>query len=148
MRSSLLRMRSSLVRMRSSLVDRASDCQCTSCNGPGFDPSIRRYSGIWGAVDEAVLNIVRKKKKKSPQKIFKNKTIHTYLPFYKLASLTSQLTRPEITTYPLSATVWSLGSQVLVTSEFHRIPHLQIQGGAMMIDLLRPNSWTLLGQKS
>jgi hypothetical protein len=23
-----------------------SDCQCTSCNGPGFDPSIRRHSGI------------------------------------------------------------------------------------------------------
>jgi hypothetical protein len=28
------------------LVVRASDCQCTSCNGPGFDPSIRRHSGI------------------------------------------------------------------------------------------------------
>ncbi len=53
-------MRSSLVRMRSSLVVRASDCQCTSCNGPGFDPSIRRHRGIWGAADEAVLNIVRK----------------------------------------------------------------------------------------
>ncbi len=26
--------------MRSSLVVRASDCQCTICNGPGFDPSI------------------------------------------------------------------------------------------------------------
>ncbi len=45
--------------MRSSLVFRASDCQCRSCNGPGFDPSIRRHSGIWGAADEAVLNIVR-----------------------------------------------------------------------------------------
>ncbi len=33
-------------RMRSSLVVRASDCQCTSCNGPGFGPSIRRHSGI------------------------------------------------------------------------------------------------------
>ncbi len=54
-------------RMRSSLVVRASDCQCTRCNGPGFDPSIRRHSGIWGAADEAVLNTVRKKKK-IPQK--------------------------------------------------------------------------------
>ncbi len=54
--------------MRSSLVVRASDCQCTCCNGPGFDPSIRRHSGIWGAADEAVLNIVRTKKKKSPKK--------------------------------------------------------------------------------
>ncbi len=49
--------------MRSSLVVRASDCQCTSCNGSGFDPSIRRHSGIWGAADVAVLNIVRKFKK-------------------------------------------------------------------------------------
>ncbi len=59
--------------MRSSLVVRASDCQCTSCNGPGFDPSIRRHSGIWGAADEAVLNNVRTKRKKSPKKIFKKK---------------------------------------------------------------------------
>ncbi len=66
MRSSLLRMRSSLLRMRSSLVVRASDCQCTSCNCPGFDPSIRRHSGIWGAADEAVLNIVPKKLKNPP----------------------------------------------------------------------------------
>jgi hypothetical protein len=59
--------------MRSSLVVTASDCQCTGCNGPGFDPSIRRHSGIWGAADEAVLNIVRTKKKKSPKKILKKK---------------------------------------------------------------------------
>jgi hypothetical protein len=71
MRSSLVRMRSSLMWMRSSLVVRASDCQCTSCNGPGFDPSIRRHSGIWGAADEAVLNIVWTKRKKSPPKIQK-----------------------------------------------------------------------------
>ncbi len=64
MRSSLVWMRSSLVLMRSSQVFRASDCQCTSCNGPGFDPSIRRYSGIWGAADEAVY--VKEKKKKIP----------------------------------------------------------------------------------
>ncbi len=51
-------MRSSQSRMRSGLVVRASDFQCTSCNGPGFDPSIRRHSGIWGAADEAVLNTV------------------------------------------------------------------------------------------
>ncbi len=35
--------------------------QLQVCNGPGFDPSIRRHSGIWGAPDEALLNIVRKK---------------------------------------------------------------------------------------
>ncbi len=57
------------LRVRSSLVVRASDCQCTSCNGPGFDPSIRRHSGIWGTADEAVLNIVRHKNEKIPQKI-------------------------------------------------------------------------------
>ena len=49
------------LRMRSSLVVRASDSQCTSCNGPGFDLSIRRLSGIGGAADETVLNKVRKK---------------------------------------------------------------------------------------
>ncbi len=59
--------------MRSSLVVRASDCQCTSCNGPGFDPSIRRHSKIWGAADEAVLNIVRKKKRKNPPKNYLKK---------------------------------------------------------------------------
>ncbi len=76
MRSSLARMRSSLARMRSSLVVRAPDSQCTSCNGPEFDHSIRRHSRIWGAVDEAVLNIVWKKNppkkylKKIKNKIF------------------------------------------------------------------------------
>ncbi len=41
-------------------------------NAVGFDPSILRHSGIWGAADDAVLNIVDKKKKnpkKSPFKI-------------------------------------------------------------------------------
>ncbi len=47
--------------MKSSRVVRASDSQCRSRNCPGFDPSILRHSGIWGAADEAVLNIVRKK---------------------------------------------------------------------------------------
>ncbi len=54
MRTSLVRMRSSLVRMRSSLVVRVSDCQCTSCNGPGFDPSIRQWNlrgGRWSSVE-------------------------------------------------------------------------------------------------
>ncbi len=69
-----------LLFMRSSLVVRASDCQCTSCNGPGFDPSIRRHSGIWGAADEAVLNIVRKKKKYPPPK---KKKYYFYLSFIK-----------------------------------------------------------------
>jgi hypothetical protein len=39
-----------------------------SWNGPGFDPSILKHSGIWGAADEAVLNIVRKKIKKYKKK--------------------------------------------------------------------------------
>ncbi len=68
--------RGSHPRMRSSLVVRASDCQCTSCNGPGFDPSIRRHSGIWGAADEALLNIVRTKRKKSHKKKFKKKVFN------------------------------------------------------------------------
>ncbi len=59
--------------MRSSLVVRASDRQCTSCNGPGFDPSIRRHSGILGAADEAELNMEGKKEKKSPKKYLKKR---------------------------------------------------------------------------
>ncbi len=87
MRSSLTRMRSSLMQMRSSLVVWASDCQCTSCNGPGFDPSIRPHSGIWGAADEAMLNIVWTKRKKSPQKIFKKKN-------FLIVSTPSKMTSP------------------------------------------------------
>jgi hypothetical protein len=41
-----IRLIESGLRMRRSLVVRASDCQCIRCNGPGFDPSIRRHSGI------------------------------------------------------------------------------------------------------
>ncbi len=33
-------------RMRFRLVVKASDCLCISCNGPGFDSSIRWHSGI------------------------------------------------------------------------------------------------------
>ncbi len=46
------------MQMRSSLMVRATDWHCNCCNGPGFDRSIRRNSGIWGAADEAVLNKV------------------------------------------------------------------------------------------
>ncbi len=74
-------------RMRSSLLVRASDCQCTSYNGPGFDSSIRRHSRIWGAADEAVLNIVRKKEKKiSPTKLFFSSFL--FWPYLDLAHST------------------------------------------------------------
>ncbi len=61
--------------MRSGLVVRASDCQCTSCNGPGFDPSILRHSGTWGAADESVsvAEYCTEKKENIPQKILKKK---------------------------------------------------------------------------
>jgi hypothetical protein len=43
------------------------------CNCTGFDPSFLRHSGIWGAADEAVLNIVQKNKKsKNPPLCQKN----------------------------------------------------------------------------
>ncbi len=38
---------------------------------PGFDPSILQRSGIWGAADEAVLNIVHKKKKSKMSPLYK-----------------------------------------------------------------------------
>ncbi len=95
MRSSLL------VRMRSSLVVRASDCQCTSCNGPGFNTSIRRHSGIWGAADEAVLNTVRKNKK-SPKKYLEKK--HLFLHIWRnlwssVKNICGKASRPKIPTY-------------------------------------------------
>ncbi len=37
-----------------------------SRNSPGFDHSIMRHSGIWGAADEAVLKKVHKKNPKNP----------------------------------------------------------------------------------
>ncbi len=46
--------------MRSSRVVRASDSQWRSRNCPGFNPSILRHSGIWGAADEAVLIYIKK----------------------------------------------------------------------------------------
>ncbi len=51
---------------RSSIVVRASDWQCRSRSSPGFNPSILRHGGIWGAADEAVLSTVHKKPKNPP----------------------------------------------------------------------------------
>ncbi len=39
-------------------------------NCPGFDPSILRHSGIWGAAVEAVSKIVHKKKNQKIQNKF------------------------------------------------------------------------------
>jgi hypothetical protein len=63
--------------MRSSRVVRASDSQCRSRNCLGFDHSILRHSGICGPVDEAVLNIVHKKKKipKNPPLNFESENL-------------------------------------------------------------------------
>ncbi len=51
-----------------SLEWKASGPRHKTLYGSGFDPSIRRHSAIWGAADEAVLNIVRKTKQKIPPK--------------------------------------------------------------------------------
>ncbi len=40
-------------------------CQCQSRNSPGFDPSILRHSGIWGAADEIMKQCWNKYKKYS-----------------------------------------------------------------------------------
>ncbi len=68
--------------MRSSRVVRASENQCRSRNCPGFDPSILRHSGIWGAEDEAVLYIVHKKREKNLKNthLKKKKIIFSSLP--------------------------------------------------------------------
>ncbi len=64
---------SSRMWMRLSRVVRASGFQCQSRTSSGFDPSILRHSGIWGAADEAVLNNVRPLKEKA-----KNIPFHYY----------------------------------------------------------------------
>ncbi len=45
---------------------RASDSQCATRDCLGFDPSILRHSGVWGAADEAVLKKVQKNQKPTP----------------------------------------------------------------------------------
>ncbi len=52
-------------KLRSSLVVRASESRYRGRNCPGFDPSILRHNEIWGAADEAMLNIVHKKNPKN-----------------------------------------------------------------------------------
>ncbi len=49
-------------------VVRSSDSLCQSRNCPGFDPSILRCNGMWGAADEAALSklLKEKKTKKNP----------------------------------------------------------------------------------
>jgi len=56
--------------MRSGLEVRAYGCQCQGRNNPGFDTSILRRSGIWGAADEAVLSNVHKNKNKGFRKFY------------------------------------------------------------------------------
>jgi hypothetical protein len=46
-----------------------SECQYQSRNSPGFDPTILRHSGIWGAADVAVLNKVHLKISEIPVNI-------------------------------------------------------------------------------
>jgi hypothetical protein len=73
--------------MRYSRVFRASDSQCRSRNCPGFNPSILRYSRIWGAADKTVLNTVKKsplKKHTIPYRLvgFEKKKKIFYFPSY------------------------------------------------------------------
>ncbi len=53
-----------------SRVVRASDSQCCVRT---VDPSILRHSGIWGAADEAVLNIVHKNKNPKKEDVWEYK---------------------------------------------------------------------------
>jgi hypothetical protein len=56
-------------------VVRASDSLCRSHNCLGFDPSILRHSGIWGAAEKAVLNKVLL----LDFRIFSQKTVSIFL---------------------------------------------------------------------
>ncbi len=57
-------MRSSRMWMRSSRLVEASDSQCKSRSSPGLDSCMLRYSRIWEATDEAVLNYINLKNNK------------------------------------------------------------------------------------
>ncbi len=75
--------------MRSSRVVRASGFQCQSPNSPGFDPRILRLSGIWGAADNAVLNNIYNKLKKSSFKPKKSLCPSPTWPTYICSSTVS-----------------------------------------------------------
>jgi hypothetical protein len=86
MRSSRVWMRSGREWIRSSRVFRASGCQCLIATILGFDSSILRHSGIWGAAEEAGLNKVHKKfknLKKSPFRILSDNAVMTYVQVYE-----------------------------------------------------------------
>jgi hypothetical protein len=87
-RSSRVWIRSNRVWIRSSRVIRAPGCQCQSCHSPGFGPSILRHTGISGAADEAVLNNVHKKEKKS-QKFPKNPKKSLFIPQWPIQKITA-----------------------------------------------------------
>ncbi len=108
-----------MLRMRSSLVVRASDCQCTSCKSPEFYPSIRRHSGIWGAADEAVLNIVRKQIKKIP----KNSPVKNII----LLSLQRKIVQIRLI-LNFSMTLSGLEYMVIMRPQLFRISPLQMSG--------------------
>ncbi len=73
---------------------RASACQCQSRNSSGFDPNILRHSGIWGAVDEALLKTVHLKNPKNPpvwthacmQYVYKSQNLLHLIDGYKKVS--------------------------------------------------------------
>ncbi len=99
--------------MRSSRVVRVSDSQCRSLNCPGFDSNILRHCGIWGAADEAVLNIVHKKKKprkKSPFIITVHKRQRKYT-FLQTPKRRLVVKDPQIIIIWLGACIswWKLG---------------------------------------
>ncbi len=104
-------MRSTRVWMRSNRVVRASGSQCRSRNCSGFDPSILpRHTGIWGAADEVVLNIVHKEKKSIK------------VPFYKIIT-DVKATRQAI------PTMEELGGQCRIVFPGLRLESVGKQGG-------------------
>ncbi len=90
MRPGRVWMRPSRAWMRPNRVVTASDSQCRSRVCPGFDPSILRHSGIWGAADEAVLNILHKKIQKNSPIIF-----CTSADKKQISELENKRSRPE-----------------------------------------------------
>ncbi len=78
----------------SSWVVRASDCQCRSHNSPGFNPSILRHSGIWGAANETVLDKVGYIKNPSLGFYVKRSVPTRLKRRYRVPTMTSDKTDP------------------------------------------------------
>ncbi len=83
----------------------AFSCQFQSCNSSGFDPSILRHSGIWGAADEAVLNNDHKNRNCSLEALIDSLFLYSFL-FAGTCTALCVIFSSCLATPLLSSTLW------------------------------------------